>query len=140
MGFGKGRKTASLVMLTALLAVLVKSLFPAGFMPAYNDAGFTELVICSGMGEKTIRIPAFGDSGEPGTATDPSDHGGDKTADGHPPCPFSLVASAKLLLPAVPAIVALPAFLRVPTDVFPIIRPKTSPLLAFTARGPPVRF
>lgn len=47
--------TAAFLLLT-LFAVIVKSFIPAGFMPE-SGTGFTKLVICSGLGEKTILVP-----------------------------------------------------------------------------------
>lgn len=41
-----------------LLNVLILSLMPAGFMPEFNADGKVAIVICSGLGEKTIYVDA----------------------------------------------------------------------------------
>jgi hypothetical protein len=44
------------IFLLMVLAVFVKSMIPAGFMPDVQS-GMIKMVICSGMGEKTIYVP-----------------------------------------------------------------------------------
>jgi len=49
---------SSVLMTLALLALLVRSLVPLGFMPGQSAHGTYPLVICSGYGPVTIHVPA----------------------------------------------------------------------------------
>ena len=49
-------KISSLLLNLALLAFLVRSLVPVGFMPAQNAHATYPLVICSGYGPVTIHV------------------------------------------------------------------------------------
>lgn len=49
------RRLAAAVMVAALL---VMALIPAGFMPSFGADGKVAIVICSGMGEKTVFVDA----------------------------------------------------------------------------------
>lgn len=118
--------TVYAVMACMLLAVLVKSVFPAGFMPTVDKNGFTEIVICSGMGERTISVP---------NENAPTDHHEDKTSSGI--CSFATLASA-IDLPVV-------TFATVLADTGNISTPKLTTELApdvhfdqpYPPRGPP---
>lgn len=57
--FKQGR-AASLILLLLLAAFMGRAWMPAGFMPSMAADGSYELVICSGMGEKTIRVSSDG--------------------------------------------------------------------------------
>jgi hypothetical protein len=48
---------SSLLMNLALLALVVRSLVPAGFMPGQGAHNTYPLVICSGYGPVTIHVP-----------------------------------------------------------------------------------
>ncbi len=52
------------LLLLMLLAYAVKAFIPAGFMPGTDANGFTKMVICSGMGEKTVFVPNEEPSGQ----------------------------------------------------------------------------
>jgi hypothetical protein len=67
-------------MMIVLLALICQFLIPAGFMPNLTGAGKTALVICSGMGEKTIFVDAAGSGSD---QTPASSHSGDT-------CPYFL--------------------------------------------------
>jgi Trk-type K+ transport system membrane component len=73
------RILTSTLLLVMALAVLAKAVIPAGFMP---NEGMTAMVICSGMGEKTVMV--LSDQGEP------SDH---KTE----ACAYHLAALQKIV-------------------------------------------
>jgi hypothetical protein len=51
-------KKSSLLLSLALLAFLVRSLIPIGFMPGHDPHNTYPLVICSGAGPVTINVPA----------------------------------------------------------------------------------
>lgn len=119
------RSASAFIMMLMLLAFAVKALIPAGFMPDYGN-GFMKLVICSGMGEKTILVPASDNS--------PHDQG-TELSDEH--CAYQTLTFANHV--PVPAIFTITAgtFINLPT-------PRTqTPLLAdlhahsIAARGPP---
>ncbi len=51
-------KISSLLLNLALLAFVVRSLVPVGFMPGHNAGSTYPMVICSGAGPVTINVPA----------------------------------------------------------------------------------
>ena len=51
-------RISSLLLNLALLAFLVRSFIPVGFMPGQGGAHDYPLVICSGHGPVTIQVPA----------------------------------------------------------------------------------
>lgn len=81
-----------------VLAFALQALIPAGFMPGSAMAG-TPVVICSGMGQKTVLLDG---DGQPVGQQDDSDAG-------HAPCPWS-VLPVSLTPPQVFSPAALPAF------------------------------
>lgn len=123
-GYTAPRWPAFTITLT-LLAIAIKALIPAGFMPTVTAGGMTEIVICSGLGEKTISIPADGDTS--------NQH--DKSQD--PPCAYHLAALNKILISAAPSLpVPLPVFgaKQVLHTSHSLHSTRTD---AFSARGPP---
>lgn len=85
--FTKGRKArpaSFAMMMLMLLAFSLKAFLPNGFMPEIKD-GAVQIVICSGVGQKTISVPA----GE-------ADHGRHKSSSAEQ-CPYQVLTSAKLL-------------------------------------------
>lgn len=66
----------------AALAVLLRVLVPAGFMPAPAAAGTLALVLCTGHGTVTLRVDAAG------TPVAPQNDPAGTLADHHP-CPFA---------------------------------------------------
>lgn len=82
-----------------VLAFALQALIPAGFMPGSAMAG-TPVVICSGMGQKTVLLDGDGQPAEQ------QDHHGKDT---HAPCPWS-VLPVSLTPPQVFSPAALPAF------------------------------
>jgi hypothetical protein len=64
-----------------MLGMILHSLLPTGFMPSIDDGKIT-LVICSGMGEKTITVDAKDFS--------PVDSGKHDPSDGSSSCPYYL--------------------------------------------------
>jgi hypothetical protein len=101
---------------------LAKAVVPAGFMP--ND-GMTAMVICSGMGEKTVMLPADQDS--------PADHDGKVEA-----CAYHLAALQKIIpvvLPALP-VASNP---QIPHSVVLVSRTaQQPPIRDISSRGPPL--
>ncbi len=107
-------------------AFALKAIIPAGFMPE-NKNGFMEMVICSGMGEKTILVP--------NSETPSSEHDNDTTA--KEVCAYQVLASGKVLVPA-PVLAFLEPqpeklFVDITDDRFII----STNSLSFEARGPP---
>lgn len=88
------RSRLRLAAALVLLGLLFQALIPAGFMPAFGHGGKVALVICSGLGEKTI----FVDADDYGSA----DHDDDNSA-----CPYFL-AQASVTVEGVPAMADLP--------------------------------
>ncbi len=119
-------KASSLMMLVVALAVLLKSVIPAGFMPAFDKDGFTQIVICSGMGQKTILVPS---DGVPAT-----DHQDDTVAK---VCAYQMLASGKTILPPLVALIPAPIVTRLFVDAIEDIDFVSAPYRSFEARGPP---
>lgn len=115
----------SLFLNFALLAFVVRSLIPAGFMPGQGTEGFSPLVICSASGgSSTIYVPA---SGTP----DGTSHAQHKDI-----CVFA-AAFATGALPAAPVLALLPAEspARFAATEFSLRGIETKPYLS---QGPPV--
>lgn len=109
-----------------LLAFALKALIPAGFMPGQGEGGMTALVICSGMGEKTIFVPAD-------SAPSPA-----KESASSDPCAYHLAALQKNIISA-PPILPLPSLQN--SDIAPAAPAanlSTPVILAAAPRGPPL--
>lgn len=103
------------------LALLVLALIPAGFMPSFGADGKIAIVICSGMGEKTIMVDA--------DDAPASDQGTDA-------CPYFLAQSPVSVDVAVP--VLLPPSYDVMAFIPPAVeQPEEILILTPPARGPP---
>lgn len=90
------RLAASFVMMLVLAAFVLSSLIPAGFMPEFaEEGGSYEIVICSGMGMKTVTVQ--------GEAPDNS-HEKEKPA----VCDYKTFAAAQSVEPAAPAYLPAP--------------------------------
>ncbi len=117
---------SSCILLVMFLSLALKALLPTGFMPVIGQDGFTELVICSGMGEKTILVPNDENA--------PSDHKNDKPAK---VCAYQILVSGKSLisppLAFIPSPLVLSAVFEKPVDA--TFQPSIHS--AFAARGPP---
>ncbi len=118
-------KTTALFMAVIMVALVVKSLIPVGFMPALGQNGMVDIVICSGMGEKTISVASdFGDA-PPHSKTENQ-------------CPFNILTSAKLFFSA-PAILIIPmAFITAPIVGAYQTFVSSFKISALFARGPPL--
>ncbi len=64
-------------MLAVFLAIALNAFIPTGFMPSFSSVGKVAIVICSGIGEKTVYIDA--------DTTKTDTHGTNKQ-----PCPYFL--------------------------------------------------
>jgi hypothetical protein len=115
------------VMAFVVLGVFVKSVLPAGFMPTVNADGFTEIVICSGMGEKTITVPSDENTDSP--------HEEDRQAS--EVCAYQILASGKILLNAPAFALAAPAMTTLPSAFASDRIVFAASNRSFTARGPP---
>jgi hypothetical protein len=123
MQFSKTKNLQTMGVLTLILAGLfLKTIIPAGFMPGFQN-GFMTLVICSGMGEKTIQVPVE-NSGEEEHSAKP-DH-----------CAYQIFASYKFI--DVPVAVmhqtAVVTFRHLWIDESAVHR---FTRISLTARGPP---
>lgn len=120
-------RAVSLFFLLLLAAIALRALLPAGFMPSFTADGTYELVICSGMGEKTVRVSADG--------TPVEDRGAPHSGDGA--CAFQ-VTSLQKIVPLVAHI-----FLPLPeTGRYSAPEQTRAPVFAvanvpYPARGPP---
>lgn len=124
--FGTKIKSKMMLLFVAV-AFVVKAFLPSGFMPVVNKDGFTQIVICSGMGEKTITVPS-----DDMPSQDHQNAPSDKV------CAYQILASAKLLFTPPALTIPAPSILR---DDF--VSPDetthvTFVTLSFDARGPPV--
>jgi hypothetical protein len=115
-----------LTALLVVLALLLKSAIPAGFMPAFDQEGFTQIVICSGMGQKTVTVPS---NDAPAT-----DHRGDTASK---LCAYQLLASGKTILPPFVAIVFAPIVTRASAAIADDADAASVISFSFEARGPP---
>lgn len=57
----------------AVLAVLVRGMLPAGFMPSFDDGGKVDIVICTSYGPSTVSVDA-------GDGSVPAGHDKDESA------------------------------------------------------------
>jgi hypothetical protein len=124
--FGFGYKSIrSLLFSLALLAFLVRSLVPVGFMPERSANNTYPLVICSGYGPVTIHVTADKIPNAPA-------HGHESV-----PCPYALAFSLGTLVdhPELP----------LPPATEPVLADAETPLLLSTSaksyfsHGPPER-
>lgn len=110
----------------ALLATLSQFVIPAGFMPHITGAGKVALVICSGIGEKTIFIDAAGSGSD---QTPASSHSGDT-------CPYFLAqGGANLPTLSIPPLVL--AFISAEPRVTYFVEPPQVRFHLPEARGSP---
>lgn len=119
-------KTSSLTALLVVLALLLKSAIPAGFMPAFDQEGFTQIVICSGMGQKTVTVPS-----NDAPATDHQGNAASKV------CAYQMLASGKTILPPPVAILSAPVVARVFAAIADDADAASVLSFSFEARGPP---
>lgn len=113
------------IFMLVLLALVLKGLLPAGFMPAPSKDGMMEMVICSGMGEKTILVPA-----------------GDAPASGHAEntdkvCAYQTVTGQKIILAPPSLLVPPPVLITAPDITGGETRLSQNAPSSFAARGPP---
>ncbi len=108
-----------------LAAFLLKAAIPAGYMPGAGSDGYTTLVICGAMGEKTVRVP-IGDA-----APSQEDHMGDKA------CAYHLAGMQKILLSAPPVIIVPQPTPDAPVYIFPRAVLLSENTLSYDPRGPP---
>ena len=113
--------------LLIILAVLLKSAIPAGFMPAFDKEGFTQIVICSGMGQKIITVPS-----DDAPSTDHQEDASGKV------CAYQMLASGKTILPPPVAILPAPIITRAVSFIMEDVHAAFSTTLPFVARGPPI--
>lgn len=92
----KTRKCRHILAALAFLAILIQSMVPSGFMPSFSSAGKIAVVICSGLGEKTVLMDAPENQQSPA----PANH------DNQNACPY-LAATA-------PGVLTPPAFILPP--------------------------
>lgn len=111
-----------------MLAFTLKAVLPAGFMPGHKD-GLMALVICSGMGEKTIFVPAEEN------APAPQDHRDGKAEKSV--CAYQAVVSGKTLIPTPVVAFATPIAVLSHEIEADEQRPLSSLSRSFEARGPP---
>jgi hypothetical protein len=78
------------VLMMMVTAIVFKAIVPAGFMPE-SRSGLLEIVICSGIGEKTVFVP---NSHEPSAEYPDDNHVKDI-------CAYQVLASGKILLPLI---------------------------------------
>lgn len=120
---------AAVVMPLVLLAVLMQSFLPAGFMPSIGAGGKTQIVICSGDSEKTITVS---DDESP----DFSRHSRDTKSKSI--CAYAVLAAAKV----VPALPAVPPIFFIASLFLPVMPKEIAyeghDILPFPPRGPPV--
>ncbi len=124
------RRHMGLGWLVVTLALAMKLLVPAGFMPVVGAHG-VEIVICSGNGPMSMTMAIPGKAGQPG-----DDQGGSAKHDA--PCAFSGLVAPGLggadtiqLAIAVAAIIALGLLFR------PGARPQQWAFVRPHLRGPP---
>lgn len=120
-------KASSLMMLLVAFALLLKSAIPAGFMPSFDKDGFTQIVICSGMGQKTITVPS-----DDAPSTDHQDDTAAKV------CAYQILASGKTILPPPVAVVPAPIVTRAVIAIAEDFDAAPALSLSFEARGPPI--
>lgn len=123
-----------------LLALLVRSVVPVGFMPAQSHDGKVEIVICTGSGLSTMlmdvdKVPAMTSAGHAHGDHHSDDKGGDPAS--HHSCPYASVL-AQGLPGMVP--VALPAVIHKDTHPFTLAAslPSGGVLKPWFSQGPPL--
>lgn len=114
------------ILVLVLLAFALKGLLPAGFMPSVSQDGFMEMVICSGMGEKTVLVPANG-------GPDAPDH--KESTD--TVCAYQMVSAQKLISAPPAFLLPLPVFAPAPNTARAETGILSSIRISFAARGPP---
>lgn len=113
------------MLLVMALSFAVKAAIPAGFMPD-SKGGFTKLVICSGMGEKTVYVPA-----------DENPASGEKHASSADHCPYQTLTTAKIIpAPSIPLTIGSVIVAAEQVSADQIFLPAL-PLHSLAARGPP---
>ena len=124
--FSKQGIASACMMLIVLAAFAVQAVLPAGFMPSVSKDGFMEIVICSGMDQKTVLVPA--------DDVAPSDHQDKKE---NPVCAYQTLAAQKILI-APPAFVPpVVATLEISAAHFTAQISAQFPVYSIAARGPP---
>lgn len=121
------RLITSFIPIIMMAAFALKAVIPAGFMPESKN-GFMAMVICSGMGEKTVFVP--------NSETPPSEHHNDTTA--KEVCAYQVVGSAKILLDVRAFTLALPSSQNIPQNFANEQTLVSSLYISFIARAPPV--
>ena len=104
-------------------AFMAKAAIPAGFMPGTDKNGMTALVICSGMGEKTVMVPADA----------PAPVQNDQTG----PCDYFLSAAHKIIDVDIPLIPMADNPLLIAETVFKDTVLVAASISSISARGPP---
>jgi hypothetical protein len=114
-------RLSNIIIVMMLLAFSLKAFIPAGFMPG-KSAGLTKLVICSGVGQKTIYLP--------------SDKSEDKHESVTEHCAYNVTASFTFLL--TPPVFTPPSqsLIQTSPDIDHVAL-GTKRILALSARGPP---
>ncbi len=124
----KNRKhlISAFILMMMVAAFALKAIIPVGFMPEAKG-GFMEMVICSGMGEKTVFVP--------NSDIPLSENQNDTKA--KDVCAYQVLASGKILIPSpVVALLILPSeklSTYISNDNFVTFVNQ----LSFDARGPP---
>jgi hypothetical protein len=124
MNIRQSKYLSAAIFALMILAVLVKAALPAGFMPS-TEGGFTKLVICSGVGEKTILVPD--DSGVEQNHDDSSND----------ICSYQILTSQKSITPTVIEPAPPMTLDKVAYNSSPALHISSTSYLSFTARGPP---
>lgn len=125
-----------------LLALMVRSVVPVGFMPSQGRNGKVEIVICTGSGPATMlmdtdKIPAITHDMPAGHAHDGQHGGKDGNSGSRLSCPYAPVLAQGL--PGV-APVALPAVIYKDEQSFMLAAsvPSGIVLKPWFSQGPPV--
>lgn len=116
------------ITLLVLAGFLIKALIPAGFMPAVPSHGLVEMVVCSGMGEKTILVH---EDGSPA-------HKGEQKPSSSKLCDYHFLTGQKNLTVTDAVLVSAPLMQLRLTDEPPEQRLLSTRLSSFIARGPPI--
>lgn len=123
------RRHAGLAWLVVMLALAMKLLVPAGFMPVLGTNGVT-IVICSGSGPMTMTMAM------PGMATPGGDH--DAPAKHDAPCAFAGLAAPSLGgADVIQLAIALAAILALGVLFTPLAQRPVWAFLRPPLRGPP---
>lgn len=108
-----------------VLALLTKSLVPAGYMPAAGTDGFVDIVICTGAGEKTVSLPL---SSVPDASQKHADTKG---------CAYQFLATVITLLPASEFLLQQMPLSASASDFVNLHIPPRIVAQSFEARAPP---